>query len=183
MSRLTTPRSSDGHPANIVLIGLSGSGKSTVARLVAERLGWTAVDTDELIERDQGVPITTIFAERGEPAFRAIEASTVAAVTADRQQVIATGGGAPQDPRNRERLWSHGLVVYLRTSVDALTDRLISAGSDDRPLLAGDIHTRLAKLSRERACNYERAHIVIDTDGLAPTTVADKVVEAYEDQR
>src|SRR5205823_3982105 len=79
-------------PANVVLVGLSGSGKTTVGRLLAKRLGWRFVDTDREIQREQGQTVQAIFREHGEPRFRAIEAAMVAEVCGRTHQVIATGG-------------------------------------------------------------------------------------------
>lgn len=165
---------------NIVLIGLSGSGKSTTSRLIAARLGWGLVDTDSEIERDEGLPITAIFATRGEPAFRAIEAQAIARAMGSERSVIATGGGAVLLPENRAALWARGFVAYLRGTPVHLAERLRTQGADDRPLVAGDIEQRLQSLLDARSQYYEQAHAIIDTDGLTPDAVAEQVVSAYE---
>jgi shikimate kinase len=165
---------------NIVLIGLSGSGKSTVARCLAEQLGWSSTDIDALIEAQEGCPITEIFATRGEAEFRQIESNAVSSVMTGERQVIATGGGAILLEANRNALWGGGFVVYLQTSPDTLVARLVANGADDRPLLQGDLRERLASLLEARSGYYEQAHLVVSTDGATPQAIAEIIAQAYE---
>ena len=97
----------------IVLVGMPGSGKSTVGRLVAERLGRPFIDTDERFAEHHGTPVPAYLAEHGEPAFRAAEAAVVADAVRTGGAVIAAGGGAALDPLNRWALWHHGVVAWL----------------------------------------------------------------------
>src|SRR5579884_383242 len=110
-------------PHRIVLVGLSGSGKSAVARLVARRLGWDVVDTDDLIAAEDGRTIPRIFAEAGENVFRALERQAVARAAAAARVVIATGGGAVLDPVNRALLWRDAFVVHLEAQPRTLAAR------------------------------------------------------------
>ena len=148
---------------HIVLIGLSGSGKSTVGRQLAVVLGRPFVDTDELITAAAGRPIPQIFAEQGEPAFRALEREAVQRAVSGPPAVIATGGGAPVDETNRRALWQGNAVVWLDAPVDVLALRLGGAGAG-RPLLADPRGpaARLAALHAARRPVYAEAHVRID---------------------
>jgi shikimate kinase len=154
-------------PARLVraisLVGMPGSGKSTVGRHVARHLGLMFVDTDHLIEQRIGCSIREYFELHGEPAFRDIEAEVVAeTVAADQTRIVATGGGVVLRETNREALRSHSHVFYLRTSADDLARRL--RHDTHRPLLQGaDPATRLRQLFAERDPIYRRsAHYVIE---------------------
>ncbi|MDP8927772.1 MAG: AAA family ATPase [Actinomycetota bacterium] len=141
---------------NLVLLGMMGTGKSTVAVVLAERLGRPLVDTDVEVERMVGRRIRTIFAEEGEPAFRRLERLAVANVARHSQRVVSVGGGAVVDDANVIALRSSGVLVELRAPVETLTARLATESrSDDRPLLAGpDPTARIAELIRVRAPRY-----------------------------
>lgn len=162
-----------------MLVGLSGSGKTTVARLLARRLGWRFVDTDHEIRRQAGQTVQEIFRVHGEPRFRAIEADVVADVCSRNRQVIATGGGAPVAEANRERLLDGNLVIYLESSPSILADRLSrSLGREPRPMLENrDLVERLDELARQRDPHYRCAHHVVQTDRRTPREVADVIAE------
>ena len=166
-------------PANVVLVGLSGSGKSTVARLLARRLGWKFVDTDQTIQRLSGMTVQEIFRTRGEPAFRTLESETIAEACRRSRQVIATGGGAFVSDVNRAVLFNGNLVVYLESRPETLAGRLSqNLGREPRPLLErGDLVERLAELGRQREQQYRTAHHVVDTDLRTPREVVDVIAE------
>jgi shikimate kinase len=165
-------------PPNIVLTGFMGTGKSTVGRRLAERLGWPFVDTDAVIEADHG-PIPAIFAEHGEHRFRAIEREVAADLARRRGTVVATGGRLLLDPANVDSLGGSGVVVCLAASVDALVDRL-AGEAEGRPLLQGDDpRARIAELLAARAAGYARFPQVA-TDGRSPDEVADAVLAVVE---
>jgi 3-dehydroquinate synthetase/shikimate kinase len=143
----------------VVLVGLSGSGKSTLARDLAARLGGQLADTDELVRQRSGRTPAEIIAHDGEPAFRALETEVVAALPAG--AVVATGGGAVEDPINRWRLWHHGRVVWLDAPLELLAHRL--AGGEPRPMLGDDAMAGLRRLAERRAPFYRAADERIDT--------------------
>lgn len=170
--------------ANVVLVGLSGSGKSTVGRLLARRLGWRFVDTDREIERREGKIVQAIFRDAGEPAFRGIEAGVIREVCSKTHQVIATGGGAVVDASNRAQLLSGNLVIWLETAPSTLAKRLAhTVNHEPRPLLAGDdLATTLATLEQSRAPHYRCAHRTVRTDERTPREVADAIAQLVRER-
>ncbi len=161
-----------------------GSGKSTLGRALAARLGLDFIDVDACIERDAGRSIAAIFAAEGEPGFRAREARTLAETLAAPPAVVATGGGAVLDAANRTAMRAAGTVVYLQ--VDAATQLARLADDTTRPLLAApDRAQRLADLQAQREPLYRAAaHLLFDTTTLAPdiaiAALADRLA-AFED--
>ncbi len=172
----------------IVLIGMMGAGKTTVAKATAQRLGWRCVDTDEEIERVTGSTVSEIFATAGEGVFRAREADVVKAVfeehgAAAQPTVLAVAGGAILDPVNRARLREEGgWVVWLRAAPATLADRL--GGASGRPLLTGDPAGQISQLQAERSPLYAGlADETIDVDGLEPDAVVDELVSCWQAHR
>ena len=166
----------------VVLVGLSGSGKSTVARRLAERLDWRAVDSDALLEQRAGKPIPRIFAEDGEAAFRTLESAALADACQEDRTVVATGGGVVTVEANWPVMRRDALVVHLSASPETLQGRLEAharqAGEDvaARPLLAGtEPATALRAMMVRRAAAYARADITLDTEGRAPEVIADLI--------
>ncbi len=160
----------------IVLIGPMGAGKTTVAGLLAERLGTSVRDTDHDVEATAGRPISEIFVDEGEAAFRALERAAVAEAVATHDGVLALGGGAVLDPGTREVLDGHD-VVYLRVGLADAVKR-VGLGTT-RPLLLGNVRSRIKALLDERAPVYESvATLVVDTDGRSPEDVAEEIVTA-----
>ena len=182
-------RASDDPVRRIALVGMMGTGKSTVAARVASTLGWTCIDVDALIEARTGRAISDIFATDGEAAFRALEADVVAdvlgdgvlgdaAVTGQRPTgaVIALGGGAVLTPSTRDRLADCDAVVWLHAEPAVLAGRL--AGDTSRPLLAGDPLKRLAALAGEREGIYRSvATHDIDVSELGLDDVVTRIVD------
>jgi shikimate kinase/3-dehydroquinate synthase len=157
-------------PEAIVLVGLSGSGKSTVAAAVAERTGRPLVDLDQDITDRLGASPARIIETRGEAAFRADEAAAVKLACAVDGAVIATGGGAVVDPLNRWALWRAGVVVWLDAPDEVLLARL-AAHAETRPLLAGDAAERLATLRARRERFYRAADVRVDASSAAEAVV------------
>jgi shikimate kinase len=162
-------------PRNIVLTGFMGTGKTTVGRLLAQRLGYELVDTDAVIEERHG-PIPEIFAEHGEAAFRQIERGLARELTSGERRVISTGGRMMLDPETAEVLGAGAHVFCLVASPETIARRVLVSGAPARPLLAGDDpHGRIAELLAERAAAYARFRQV-DTDGRTAAEVADEIV-------
>ena len=163
---------------HLVLVGLMGSGKTTVGHVLAERLGWDYVDTDEQVELATGTTVHELFSTHGEASFRHYELETLKrSLARDTPAVIATGGGVVTTLDARRALAVDAQVVWLRASPDALARRL--DGDDTRPLLTGrDPLEALRDLHERRAPLYaEVADVVVDVDEDEPSRVADRVLE------
>jgi shikimate kinase/3-dehydroquinate synthase len=151
----------------IVLVGFMGAGKTTVGRLLSARLGVPFVDSDLVIEQRSGRPVRQIFAEDGEPAFRALEHDVIADLLDGPDLVLAVGGGAAEHPGTREKL-ATAQVVYLEVGYDQAMARV--GGDPDRPLLA---RSDLAATYQRRLPLYaEIATLAVATDGRRPETIA-----------
>jgi shikimate kinase len=157
----------------VYLVGMPGSGKSTVGLQLAGRLGVPFVDLDEEVQREAGRPIEAIFREEGEPAFRALEAAALTKASANEPAVVACGGGVVLEPANRITLRATGTVVFLDVPLAALKQRVRPA--EDRPLIhrEGDLERLFAE--REPLYREFAAHVV-DAGG-APKEVARLIEE------
>jgi shikimate kinase len=162
----------------LVLVGPMGSGKSTVAQLLAEATGVDARDTDSDVEAAEGRTISDIFVESGETHFRALERDAVAKALATHDGVLSVGGGAVLDEETRRLLAEpHHTVVFLRVGLAEAVKR-VGLGSS-RPLLLGNIRSRIKALLDERTPVYESvADLVVDTDEKSPRDVADEIRSA-----
>ena len=149
-----------------------GSGKSTVGRLVAERLGRSFYDTDELVEQAGGASIAEIFAAEGESGFRERERRMVGEVASRPASVVATGGGIVLDPTNVEMMRISGVIVLLDVDFETASDR-IGDNDDDRPLLADGKAERLRMIASERGERYRSAaEVIVDATGPVDLVVA-----------
>lgn len=170
----------------IALIGLSGSGKTSLAPLIARRLGWRAIDTDELVVQRFGLPISTIFAQFGESVFRAAEREALLEAVRQGEVVIATGGGIVLDERNWIALRSGTAVVHLTAPLETLAARLRAQqdadGAAGRPLLTGGIEERLRQLWEQRKHLYSRADVVVETDARPLEQLAEEVIQAVTER-
>jgi len=161
----------------LFLIGMPGSGKSTVGRALARHAAWPFVDLDREIEDRSGVPVATIFELEGESGFRKREAQLLDEFSRKQGVVLATGGGAVLAIENRERLRSRGLVVYLRSTIDELARR--TANDRSRPLLQSlDLRARLEQLLSERQALYEAtAHLTFQSGAANPRRLVKRIAE------
>jgi len=159
-----------GNPRHLWLLGLSGSGKSTVGPRLAQALGLPWVDTDAEITRDSGKSISEIFTQEGEEAFREKESAVLAKVAAGPASVISCGGGIVLRQANRQTMAFTGLRIYLQADPATLARRIRS--SRNRPLLSGKSpEETLAAQLAQRAPGYEESEIQIEVARLKPDEV------------
>ena len=161
----------------IFLTGFMGTGKSAIGRLLAARLDRPFVDTDAEVEREAGATIAAIFRDRGEADFRRLESTVLARAAAVEGVIVATGGGAPTVAENRRRMRECGTIVRLAAAPETVLERV--GGGDARPLLAGapDPAARVRELLAAREQAYADADLVVDTTGLTPAAVVDRIVD------
>ena len=158
----------------IYLVGFMAAGKTTVARALAERLGWRAEDIDELIEARERRTVADIFARNGEPYFRALERDILRLLLPLRHVVVATGGGTFMDPDNRVAINMDGISVWLDVPLDELVARLPADGR--RPLAAD--RAQMERLFAVRQAAYANAQVRVDARGGHPEAVAERIIEA-----
>lgn len=164
----------------IALVGLPGSGKSTVGRQLARRLQLPFFDSDHVIEHQLGCSIREYFEREGEELFRDVEASVIDELTLQGRCVVSTGGGAVLRPANRKNLHERGHVIYLNSSPDELFRRL--RHDTNRPLLqVADPLGRLRDLYKTRDPLYrETAHFIVDTGRPSVATLVNMIVMQLE---
>ncbi len=164
---------------NIVLVGFMGTGKTTIGRLLAEQTGMPLLDMDTLIEERTEKSINDIFAQDGEPHFRALEREMVQELASQSGQIISTGGGIVLNPDNIADFEKTGLVVCLLADAETVLDRV--RHDDTRPLLAGDKETKILELLQSRKPLYESITHKIDTSGRpSPKPTAQEIIDLYE---
>ncbi len=167
---------------NLILIGLRGSGKSTVGRILAERLGWAYFDTDTLVQERAGLTIRELFEQHGEAEFRRLESAVVQECVEGDQAVTATGGGAILNPDNITAMKRNGFVVHLSADPSELWHRISQDTSSHaaRPKLLPSADSgidELKKLMLARAGMYAKARDVeVDVEDRSPDEIADAVL-------
>jgi shikimate kinase len=155
----------------IVLVGFMGAGKTTIGNLLAARLGLPFIDSDQVIEHRAGRPVRQIFAEYGEPAFRALEHQVIAELLDGPPAVLALGGGAAEHPGTRDRL-ACAQVIYLQVGYAQALRRV--GGDQGRPLLA---RPDLAALYERRLGVYAGlAALTVRTDGRRPEAIGEEIL-------
>jgi shikimate kinase len=165
----------------LTLIGYRGSGKSTVARALATRLGWDWIDADTVIEESAGRTIREIFAAEGETGFRRREREALAGLLKRDRLVLAAGGGAILNADTRREMESAGPVVWLQASVDVLAARIAADATtvERRPNLAGGGTDEIARLLAEREPLYRQcASHTIYTDNLSVAEIVERIAVA-----
>lgn len=161
-----------------MLIGLMGSGKTALGRLLAEVMGRQFVDTDKMIEDESGLRITDIFELYGEAKFRELERRIVTGLTQQTDLVISVGGGAFCQEDIRQAAKGNVLTIWLNARPQTLLSRMDNLSS--RPLLAGDNPLSvLETLHQKRKTDYEQADVIIDTDGLSLRQSLDKLLSTF----
>lgn len=183
---MTLPALDSKLPRNLFLIGYRGTGKSTVAGLVASQLGWKCVDADALLEANSGRSIREIFETEGESEFRRRETELLEEICRSAQQVVATGGGVILAPQNRQRLKANGVCILLEADVDTIEQRLSSdsASARRRPALTVGGRAEIESLLALRQPLYlECASARFDVVKRTPGQVADAILAWWKDQR
>jgi shikimate kinase len=161
---------------HVVLIGLPGAGKTTVGRMVAERLHAGFVDIDSVLVRKEGKPIAMIFAEKGEPVFREMERKEVEAALANEPAVIAPGGGWAAQPGNLDAAKPLGYFVYLKARAEVAATRAEPSGT--RPVMMGDDPVaRMRELFKTRDPFYAKADVTVQTEAKSAESVAAEVAK------
>lgn len=165
----------------ITLVGVRGTGKSTVAREIARRLKWEVVDADEEIELRAGRSIRTIFEESGEPAFRQLELEVMRDLLERENLVVASGGGAVLDPFTRQRMIAAGPVIWLQAEPQTIVARLSADASttERRPALTEqDPIEEIHSVLKEREPLYhEVATRIVETDGRSVSEIVDEILD------
>ena len=164
----------NGNRENLYLIGMMGSGKTTIGEILANKMEKPFIDLDSLIENEQHETISNIFSRDGETQFRNLEAEALKLANGS---VVACGGGVVLRRGNRVFMRSQGIVILLTASVQELSRRIKSIHS--RPLLNGDKGSvkALEQLWRTRQSKYtEAAHFTVDTEGITPKNVCEKIM-------
>jgi len=162
---------------NIVLTGFMGTGKSTVGRRLAARLGWRFVDTDALIEERAGKSVAAIFKDQGEAAFRQMETALAKELAGEKNLVIATGGKFMLAAENARAL-AASCVFCLTAAPEEILARVMADGPALRPLLAGDDpEGKIRRLLAEREAGYA-CFPAIDTSGKTPDAIASEIIAA-----
>jgi shikimate kinase len=157
----------------IYLVGFMGAGKTTVAKALAKRLDWEAVDIDELIESRERAAVADIFARQGEGYFRAAERSVLADQLGKPHVVVATGGGTFVDAQNRAAILHDGLAVWLDVPLERLVGRIPADGR--RPLAAD--RSGFERLYHQRRTAYEQAHLRLDAGRAGVDALVEQLVD------
>ena len=165
---------------NIVLVGLMGAGKSSVGMKLADLLTYEFLDTDNIIETQQGQSINDIFATHGELSFRKLENSVISDLGNLENKIISTGGGSVENIENLNVLKVNGFIVYLKASPEGLFERI--KNQTNRPLLQNEnpLNTLQILLER-REKNYLLADYVVDTMGKDVDAVAREIIKVYNE--
>ncbi len=163
----------------IYLVGFMAAGKTTVARALADRLGWRTEDVDELIEARERRPVADIFAKAGEPYFRGVEREILKVLLPLRHVVVATGGGTFVDADNRTAINMDGLSVWLDVPLEVVVARL---PADGRRPLASD-RAQMERLFASRQMAYAQAHLRIDVGSTPAEAIAEQIADHLQRQR
>jgi shikimate kinase len=160
----------------IYLVGFMAAGKTTLARALARRLDWKALDIDELIEKREHSTVAEIFARRGEPYFRAMERAVLLEQLPERHVVVATGGGTFADAGNRAVINGDGASLWLDVSIEQVVARL---PADRRRPLAAD-RSELERLYSQRRSSYQQAHARFDADRAGADLLVEQIMDWLE---
>ncbi len=175
----------------LILTGFMATGKSAVAAIVARRLGWPLIDTDERLVERAGKPVAAIFSEDGEPQFRRLEREVIAEIACDRRRcamcgrprpaVVATGGGALVDEANFKALSETGVIICLSARPEVIARRVKKSRTERPKLLEGEksLPDRIEELLAQRREAYAHAEVTVDTSNITVEEAAERVLAAF----
>lgn len=164
----------------IVLTGMMGSGKTTIAKLLSEKLNFKYTDIDFLIEEKENMKISEIFAQKGENYFRKFEQEIILSSFITENTIISLGGGAFENPETRKFLLNNSTVIYLKISPETIYERI--KNNTTRPLLCGNMSVeKIDEILRIREKNYESASIIINTNNKTPNRIVEEITGALHD--
>lgn len=168
------------HRKNIFLIGFMGAGKSTIARRLRDIYGMRLIEMDEQIEAQEGMPISKIFATRGEEYFRQLETGLLTGLQQEENTVVSCGGGVPMRECNVEAMRRSGTVVYLSAQPETIYERV--RHTHNRPLLEGNMNVEyIAGLLQARLSKYmEAADVTVPTDGRSAEEICREILSAVK---
>ncbi|QKG84840.1 shikimate kinase [Kroppenstedtia pulmonis] len=165
---------------HIILIGMMGTGKSTIGGYLGKKTHQKVTDTDQRVEQTLGVEIPHIFCSQGENYFRDWETRILKEVLQESPHIITTGGGVVLRSENVDWMRKKGWIVALDASVEELCRRL--QGDESRPLLQGDLKERITRLKRERRASYDFADLKLDTTGETPEETGERILKVWRSQ-
>ena len=171
------------HKESIFLVGPMGAGKSTVGKLLAEKLHYHFVDSDHEIEARTGATIPMIFDIEGESGFRSREANVIDELSQRTEVVLATGGGVVETETNRQHLRSRGFVVYLKSPVESLIQR--TKHDRNRPLLQTDNPAQVLRdlMERREPWYMEMADLIVETQQVPVHRVVKQIIDCLEAEK
>lgn len=166
---------------NIILVGMMGSGKTTIGKELSKNFSeFDYIDIDEEIEKSTQKKISEIFLRHGESFFRMLESEKIEKICQKDNQIISTGGGAFENPQNREILLNCGKVIYLKATSQEIYNRIKT--ETHRPLLRKDFSVeKIESILNMREKNYNKAHIIIDTTQKTPVQIVKEIVGVLND--
>jgi shikimate kinase len=168
----------------LTLIGYRATGKTTLAKLLAQQLGWQWIDADVEIERVAGKTIAQIFAEDGEPAFRDLEVRVIADLCRRDRLVLAAGGGAPLREENRQTMRQSGKVVWLIAQPETILNRMSgdATTAQRRPSLTahGPLQEIVQLLAQREPMYRETAHLTVDTENRTPQELTAEILDGLD---
>ena len=165
---------------NLVLVGMMGSGKSTIGKILAQRLNYDFMDTDHIIENIEKISIKKIFETKGERYFRNLEEKVVINCTKEKQKVVALGGGGFLNIKTRNILLKKCISFWLNWKSEKLINRIIK--NNKRPIIKDLSRKDLHNMIKYRSTIYKMANYIIECDHLEKTEIVNKILSIYENQ-
>jgi|TARA_B100001029_G_C14678214_1_gene243176 shikimate kinase len=163
---------------NIVLLGMMGSGKSTIGYLLSNKINSDFYDIDKIIEEEEGLKITEIFENKGENYFRKIEEKICLKILKFNKKIISLGGGSFLNNKIREEIQNNHVSFWLNWNTSTIIRRIKK--NKNRPILKGMSENEINKLIIKRKKIYEKAHLKINCENLSKNEIINKIIKLYE---